>query len=114
MTLTLTRSERIHYKTLREELISAYSYSRNNSGKPSEAAALLIDAVGLDYAKDIVALMICCKGSWDGRISSRNRSWAETQMPDGEDIYRSDAGIYYCDEIHPSSLDMIATCLRQM
>ena len=114
MTLTLTRSERIHYQALRKELIDAHTYVRANGNRSTDTVALLIDRVGLDAAKDIVALMICCKGTWDERISRRNRIWADIRMPSGDDIYHSDTGIYYCDEIHPCHMDAIANSIREM
>jgi hypothetical protein len=114
MTISLTRAEQQHYMTLRQALIDAHLAAREISNRPSDACALLIDKIGMDYAKDAVALLIVCKGEWDRRISDRNRAWAESIIPYGEDLYRSIPGLFYPPEIHPAHLDMIADYMRKI
>lgn len=114
MMISLTREERRHYSALMQELIDAHVAARSTTNRASDAAALLIDKVGMDFAKDAVALAIFCKGTWDGRISDRNRAWAEAVIPCGNDLYRSIPGLFYPSEIHPAHLDMIADYFRKI
>lgn len=113
MTLNLTCSERQHFKALRQELINAHLYVRGTTNRATDTVALLIDKVGLDDARRIVALMISCKGDWDARISRSNREWAEDIEPFGDEI-ATEAMLFYCDEIHPSHMDMLACYLRRI
>lgn len=110
---TMTREERRAHKFALDTLVEIHLDTRAASDKPSDTAALLIDRIGSTDAAEAVALAIACKGGWDGRISDRNRRWAEEVLPLGEDICK-DAGIYYPSEIHPAHLDMIADAMRKM
>ena len=113
MTLNLTRSEKQRYKALRQTLIDSHLDAREISNRPSTACALLIDRAGFEDAKQIVALMIFCKGGWDTRISDRNREWADEIEPFAEEI-ATEAMLFYPAEIHPAHLDMIADYLRKL
>lgn len=112
MTMTFTRSERQHFKALRQELINAHLYVRSATNRATDTVALLVDRVGPEDAKRIVALMISCKGDWDARISRANRKWAEEIEPFADEIATA-CMLFYCDDIHPSHMDMIADCLRK-
>ena len=109
----LTREERKAHKFAIQTLVEIHLDTRASSNKPSDTAALLIDRIGSTDAAEAVALAIFCKGTWDGRISNRNREWAEDVLPLGDDIAK-DGGIYYPSEIHPAHLDMIADAVRKM
>lgn len=111
MSMTYTRSECRHFKALQQELVDAHQYVRSTTNRPTDTVALLIDKIGVDDAKRIVALMISCKGDWDTRISRTNRMWADTVEPSADEIATA-CMLFYCDEIHPSHMDMIADCLR--
>ena len=111
--LNFTRPERQHYKALRQELIDAHRYVRDRSNKPSDTCALLIDRVGKENAVEIIALMVAEKGARDGRISRSNRVWAEMIEPLAIEIAHG-CDLYYCDEIHPCHMDMIADAMRRI
>lgn len=111
--LNFTRTERQHYKALRQELIDAYHYVLDHSNKPRDTCALLIDRVGKENAVEIVALMIATKGTRDGRISRSNRMWAEMIEPLAIEIAHG-CDLYYCDAIHPCHMDMIADAMRRI
>ena len=111
MMMTFTRSERLHYKGLRAELIDAHRYVRGTTNTPRDTAEILIDRVGLEDAVWIVAMMIGCRGSWDARISRTNRGWAEDIEPFCDEI-AAGCMLFYCDEVHPCHMDAIADYLR--
>lgn len=109
----LTREERKAHHFALQQLVEIHLDTRAASDKPSDTAALLADRLGFYGAAEAVALAIHCKGNWDGRISDRNRRWADEVLPLGDEICR-DAEIYYPSEIHPAHLDMIADAMRKM
>lgn len=112
MTMNFTRTDRQHYKALRQALIDTHLYVRGTTNRAADTAELLIDKVGLEYANQIVALMVYCKGDWDKRISRANRVWADETEPLADEI-ATGCLLFYCDEIHPSHMDMIADHLRR-
>lgn len=101
------------FKNICEEraaLIRIYRHSRDEGATPADTVKQLIDELGEDGAKEIVAEMIIAKGEWDARISDRNRAWAkDTCLHSTADLNHS--GVYYCDEIHPAHMDQIANAL---
>lgn len=106
----MTRNEIRAYKSLEEALVRCHHYSRDHSNTARETVDLLIDEVGLEDAKNIVAAMVVCKGRFDGRIDSRNHDWAEEELTFLDDIKRN---LYYCHEVHPVHMDMIASDIRK-
>lgn len=84
------------------------------SGKPSEAWAILCDTLGFDEARETVALLVALKDG-DGRISERNRAFASDLLGDLRAIENDmrKHGIYYPDRIHPANFDMIADAARK-
>jgi len=95
------------------QLIEAYRYSRDHGNTPAETAQLLIDAIGAESAAEIVAVMVLCKGEWDARICPRNREWARETAEHDEAELAQIPGLYYCDEIHPANMDLLANVFRR-
>lgn len=106
----MTRTEIRAYEALKEALIRCHDYSRDHGNTARETVDLLIDEVGMEDAKRIVAAMLVCKGRFDGRIDSRNHDWAEDELVFPEDVKLN---LYYCDAIHPAHMDMIASNIRK-
>lgn len=95
----------------REQLVEAYRWSRDRGNTPEETVHILTDAIGSDSAKEIVSACILTVGSWDERISDRNRKWAkETCEHSADDL----SGFYCPDAIHRSHMDQIADVFRRM
>ena len=106
---------KLTYKNLpteREALIRVYRESRDKNLTPAATADLLIRKIGRDGAAEIIAAMIVSHGTWDQRISGSNRTWAaSTVLHTGEELRQ--AGVYYCDAIHPAHIDQLAAALRR-
>lgn len=97
----------------REQLVSAYTWSRDHGNTPEETADILIDAIGSDNAKEIVSACILMVGSWDARISDRNRKWAEETCEHSVEELNQISGFYCPDAIHRSHMDQIADVFRK-
>lgn len=95
------------------QLISAYRYSQDHNNTPTETADILTDAIGAENAAEIVAVMVLCKGEWDARICPRNREWARETAQHDEAELAQIPGLYYCDEIHPANMDLLASVFRR-
>jgi len=86
-------------------LIDTYKETRDDG--PKVCADRLIEKLGINEAKEIIAYMTVVHGDWDARIDDKVYSWANTICPYDGDVLRK-SRIYYCDEIHPANFDMIA------
>lgn len=95
-------------------LISAYHYSRDHNDTPAETADILTDAIGVENAAEIVAVMVLCKGEWDARISHSSRRWARATAEHDEAELAQIPGLYYCDEIHPAHMEQIVSAFRSI
>ena len=84
---------------------------RRNAGRADETVAALVEKLGYEDAREIVAAMVNAKGDWDQRISDRNRAWAADLAQDRDTL--AAAYIYYCDDIHPAHMDQIADAMRK-
>lgn len=98
----------------KDQLVSAYQYSRDHGNTPEDTAAILIDAIGRENAAEIVAVMVLSKGTWDARISRASREWAAETCSHSESELNAMTGVYYCDAIHPTHMDQIVSVLRRM
>lgn len=86
-------------------LVETFEETRDNG--PKVCAEKLIEKLGVADAKEIIAYMTIAHGDWDARIDDKVYEWATTICPYDEEFV-NDAGIYYCDDIHPANFDMIA------
>lgn len=111
--MTPSREYRDAILALRQKLIQSHEYSRARQNCAKDTTALMNDSVGKESAIEIVAVMILCKGEWDGRISPANRAWAEDVASYTRAELAQIPGLYYCDEIHPVHLDQIANIYRK-
>lgn len=96
----------------KEHLVNAYQESRRQGLSQVDAINALVSDIGEDNARYIIAVMVNAKGSFDGRISDKVRSWAATIAPSEDELRQ--AGIYYCDDIHPAHMDQIASQFMKM
>lgn len=112
--MTVTREYRRFVREAKDQLVSAYQYSRAHGNTPEDTAALLIDAIGPENAAEIVAVMVLSKGTWDARISSQSREWAAETCSYTSDELNAAQGIYYCDAVHPAHMDQIVSVFRRM
>lgn len=97
------------YAANRDALIEAH----HNSEKPAATVAALVEAIGYENAAEIVAMMVICKGEWDGRIDNRRRAWAADIVTANADELRDVLGLYYSDSIHPAHMDQIARAMAE-
>ena len=82
--------------------------ARTNEQTPGDIFGKLIDAIGLDDAREVIAATVNTIGDWDGRISSANREWAKSTTAEGFDNYISGR-----DNIHPAHVDQYASIARR-
>lgn len=89
----------------RAALIDAHRFSGNIT--PAGTVATLVQEIGYEAAREIVAAAVLAKGEWDQRISERSRAWAfELTGTTGGTL--AARGFYYPDEIHPAHMEQIA------
>lgn len=110
--MTVSREYRIFLREAREQLVSAYRWSRDHDNTPEATADILVDAIGEYSATEIVAACINGVGDWDARISTANRKWAAETCEHTKDDLNTVAGFYCPSEIHPSHMDQIASVFR--
>lgn len=95
------------------QLIAAHRWSREHDNTPETTVEILTDSIGKESAAEIVAVMVLCRGDWDARISSDSRAWAaETCSHEVKELDQI-AGLYYCDEIHPTHMEQIVWAMRR-
>lgn len=82
-----------------------------SSTTPAEAVDRLIETLGRDAARLIVAQTVIAKGDWDNRITDRTREWAAAVTEENQKSL-VDLGFYYPDQIHPAHLEQIAYAMR--
>lgn len=95
-------------QTARAALIDCHRFSGNIT--PAGTVASLVQVLGYESAREIVALTVISKGEWDKRISETARVWAFdlTGTTYGS---LSALGYYYPDEIHPAHMEQIARAM---
>ena len=112
--MSYTAEYRRFIREAKDQLVSAYQYSRDHGNTPEDTAAILIDAIGRENAAEIVAVMVLSKGTWDARISRASREWAAEMCSHSESELNAMTGVYYCDAIHPAHMDQIVSVFRRM
>lgn len=108
--MTKTNLTNREIRAAREALVNAHSANRDNG--PAATVAALVESLGYDRAREIVALMTAARGDWDARISRDSRAWAASVTSTTESEL-ADRCIYYCDEIHPAHFEQIAQAMQQ-
>jgi hypothetical protein len=111
---TATEEARAEYRYIRKTYAAerdALVTMHGKSYSPAETVAALVEAIGHENAAEIVALMVCVKGTWDERITSKVRAWAADLVTLTADEIRDALGLYYSDSIHPAHLDQIARAM---
>ena len=98
-------------KILRNKKVLVDTFNETFKDGPKACAEKLIEKLGLDDAKEIIAVMTVAHGDWDARIDDRIKAWARTIAPATKDEYRTE-NIYYCDDIHPAHFDNIAKYVK--
>ena len=105
----MTREYRITLKRNIAAAVEVHNETRRSG--PAATVAELIDRIGNRAAVETVAAIVNCVGSWDGRVSDRNRAWAAGLAPD-RDTLRA-AYIFLPSEIHPAHIDQIASAMAR-
>lgn len=92
------------------DLIKETLYSTYEEG-PKATVKALIDRIGYDRACAAIATMINSIGSWDERVSNRNRAWAQTI----EGAFDNEAAhqYYMFCQVHSCHADQLADAMRQ-
>lgn len=104
-----TREWRKQYKADYAQIEIVFNETREIG--PRKTVETLIDRLGYDRAKAVVATMINSIGEWDGRISDRNRAWAKT-IDEAFDKEAARDAFIYCS-IHSCHADQIASEMRR-
>lgn len=105
----MTRKEMM---TTRETLINCHNTSRDNRTGGAATVADLVQRIGYDAAREIVALCVIAKGEWDGRISEKARAWAfELTSTTQGTLFAM--YFYYPDAIHPAHMEEIARAMMK-
>ena len=92
----------------RAALIDCHCFSGNVT--PAGTVASLVQALGYETAREIVALTVISKGDWDKRIGEPARAWAFALTGTTYGTL-SALGYYYPDKIHPVHMDQIARAM---
>lgn len=104
-----TREWRKQYKADYEQIEKTFNETRDLG--PKKTVEILIDRLGHDRARAVVATMINSIGSWDGRIDDRNRAWAKT-IDEAFDKEAAQDAFIYCS-IHSCHAEQIASEMRR-
>lgn len=86
------------------------THKENTSAAATVAA--LVDRLGLETAREIIAVMVVSKSEWDERITKKARTWAAEQTEETRDGLAA-RYVYYCDDIHPVHMDQIARAMME-
>lgn len=89
-----------------EQIIKVYEENRFD-GTPGKTVAGLVEAIGEDAARIMIAELVNTVGSWDGRIDSRNRAWANAQTDARTRDELMERYIYQPSDIHPAHIDQL-------
>ena len=111
---TATEEARAQYRGIRKTYAAARDAlitCHENASRAAETVAALVEGIGYENAAEIVAMMVICKGDWDGRIDNRRRAWAADLVTLTADELRDVLNLYYSDSIHPAHLDQIAAAM---
>lgn len=97
--------------TANHEALNA-AYRATATGTPAETVAALVNAIGYAAAVDTVAELANSIGAWDGRISSRSRTWAGSIKTAA--TYEEMRGFYSIySSIHPAHIDQIVDAMQE-
>lgn len=92
----------------KKALIEAYE----TTGRPGEAVAATIEAIGYAATVQIIATMVNDK-AWDGRISDKAKAWAAEHTAQIEDETAPMSDWWAGDAIHMAHLDQIASAMMR-
>ena len=87
------------------------AYSSTSTGNPADTVKALVSMIGYTAAVETVAELVNSVGSWDGRISSRRRAWAESIDTAADNAEMRRYGIY--SSIHPAHIDQLAEAMSE-
>lgn len=105
----MTRKEMM---TARETLTSCHQSSHINMTGAAATVADLVQRIGYDAAREIVALCVISKGEWDARISEKSRVWA-FELTGTTYGTLSAMYFYYPDAVHPAHMEQIARAMME-
>lgn len=110
----MTAEQKREAKKEAREAINKAIEAYNGTDRPSEAVAMLVESVGYDEAKRIIATLVNAVSLHDGRIYDRTRTWANsvTEAPTNGQL--RDMGIYGVDSwIHSCHVDQLGEAMRK-
>lgn len=110
----MTAEQKREAKKETREAINKAIEAYNGTDRPSEAVAMLVETVGYDEAKRIIATLVNAVSLNDGRIYDRTRTWANsvTEAPTNGQL--RDMGIYGVDSwIHSCHVDQLGEAMRK-
>ena len=81
---------------------------RYETETPTETISAAVREMGREAVEEAVAVAVNLN-SWDGRISDRNREWAQTVTAEG----RENQYLEGIDRLHPANLDQLADECRE-
>lgn len=93
-------------------LVDAYTKSRfEGDDTPEETVSILEGVIGHHEAILAVAELVNTVGSWDGRVSTRVRSWAGGIEGAASLDELKAVGVYQPSEIHPAHIEDLGSWL---
>lgn len=99
-------------KARQKALVEAYTKSRfEGSNTPEETASILEGMIGHSEAILAVAELVNTVGSWDGRVSTRVRSWASGIEAVASPDELKAVCVYQPSEIHPAHIENLGSWL---
>ena len=110
----MTEEQKREAKKEAREAIDKAIEAYKGTDRPSEAVNMLVETVGYDEAKKIIATLVNAVSLHDGRIYERTRTWANsvTEAPTNGQL--RDMGIYGVDSwIHSAHVDQLGEAMRK-
>lgn len=86
-------------------------YREHRDETPAETVAALVESIGYDAARVAVAEIVNAVGTWDARVGTVARNWAESVEDAADRDELKSMNVYAPSEIHPAHIDQLAEAM---
>ena len=110
----MTAEQKREAKKEAREAIDKAIEAYKGTDRPSEAVQMLVESVGYEEAKKIIATLVNAVSLYDGRIYEKTRTWANSVTAAPTNGQLRDMGIYGVDSwIHSAHVDQLGEAMRK-
>ena len=114
MNATEIAARREQIKTTRANIKTVVDvYRETIEQTPAETVAAIVERLGYDTAREVIAEIVNTVGEWDGRISPSSREWAATIDNAATRDELEEKRIYQPAEIHPAHINQLAQAMSK-